>query len=56
MIRRIFELDPLLCKKCGGEMRVISVITDPPVVQRILNHIERKQATAGPDPPGHDPP
>ncbi len=51
MIRHIFEVDPLLCEKCGGQMRVISVITDPPVVQRILRHIERGETRAGPDPP-----
>jgi hypothetical protein len=49
LIRHVFEIDPLLCEQCGGEMRIISVITDPPVVQRILKCVERKQA--GPDPP-----
>lgn len=49
MLRHIFEVDPLVCAKCGGEMRVISVITDPPVVQRILQHLEKKAAHAEPD-------
>jgi hypothetical protein len=48
LIRRIFEVDPLECPECGGEMRVISVITDPSIVDRILRHIER---TRGQDPP-----
>ncbi len=48
LIRRIFEVDPLECPECGGEMRVIAVITDPPIVDRILKHLERAR---GQDPP-----
>ena len=37
LLRRIYEVDPLLCP-CGGELRIVSVITDPVVVDRILAH------------------
>jgi hypothetical protein len=37
LIKKIFEADPLLCS-CGGRMRIISFITDPRVVDRILRH------------------
>ncbi len=50
MIRRIYEADPLLCD-CGGQMRVISFITDPPVVQKILAHLASKDLSRGRDPP-----
>lgn len=60
MIRRIFEVDPLLCPDCGGEMKVIAVLTDPEVVDRILRHIkakqEKEQEQAPPAPRGQDPP
>jgi len=39
LIRKIFEADPLLCI-CGGRMRIVSFITDPWVVDRILRHRE----------------
>ena len=26
MIRRVYEVDPLLCRRCGGEMRVVGFI------------------------------
>jgi hypothetical protein len=39
LIKRIFEADPLLCP-CGGRMRIVSFITDPRVVDRILRHRE----------------
>ena len=32
MLRRIFEIEPLTCRECGSEMRVISFITEPPTL------------------------
>jgi hypothetical protein len=29
--------------RCGGEMNVVAVITDPTVIDRILRHIEKKE-------------
>ena len=29
-IKKIYQVDPLCCPNCGGEMRIISFITDPP--------------------------
>jgi hypothetical protein len=31
LIQKIYEADPLICPKCSGEMKVISVIEDEPV-------------------------
>jgi hypothetical protein len=45
LIKRIFEADPLLCP-CGGRMRIISFITDPRVVDRILRHRESSRSKA----------
>jgi len=39
LLRKIFEIDPLLCT-CGARMRIISLITDARVVDRILRHRE----------------
>ena len=47
LLRRVLEVDPLRCPRCGSEMKVISVIDDPSVVQTILRHIRR---TGGRDP------
>ena len=32
LIQTVYEIDPLVCPKCGHEMRVIAIITDPYVV------------------------
>jgi hypothetical protein len=38
-IRRIFEVDPVLCDGCGGEMTLAAIITDDREVERILGHL-----------------
>ena len=38
VLQKVFEVDPLLCRKCGTKMTVIAWITDPVVIERILAH------------------
>ena len=40
LMARIFEVLPLLCPRCQSPMKVVSFITDPPVVKKILVHLE----------------
>ena len=61
LIRKVFEVDPLLCPKCGSEMKVIAVLTDPKVVDRIIRHLDKNAAarspphiSSQPDLPSHD--
>jgi len=39
-LKRVFNIDITLCPLCGGTMRVIADITDPDIIQKILDHIE----------------
>lgn len=39
---RTFEVDPLVCKRCGEEMVIVAWITRPDVVDRILRHRREK--------------
>jgi hypothetical protein len=41
LIRLVFEVDPLRCEKCGGEMKIISFIStaQDQVIRRILEHL-----------------
>jgi len=41
----------MLCPRCGSEMKLIALITDPPEVRRILRHLLK----IGRAPPGLDP-
>jgi hypothetical protein len=38
LLRKIFEVDAMLCPRCRAEMKIISIITDPRIVDRILRH------------------
>lgn len=40
LLARICECLPLLCPRCGEPMRIIAFILDPPVIERILTHID----------------
>jgi hypothetical protein len=40
MIRKVYEVDPLLCPKCGGRMRIIAFLRDYQAVDRIINHLK----------------
>ncbi len=37
-----YEVDPLVCPKCGSQMKVIAFITEPRVIRRILDHLKKK--------------
>ncbi len=39
LIRKVYEVDPLICPRCGGEMRIVAIIEQAPVIERILRHI-----------------
>jgi len=39
LIQKIYKVDPLICPKCRGNMRVISSIDDREVVKIILKHL-----------------
>ena len=49
LLRRIFEIDILACT-CGGRLRFIATIEDPPVVERILRHLGLPTAIPKPAP------
>ena len=40
MIRKVYEIDPLICPKCGGQMRIISFIEDYKVIDKIIDHLK----------------
>jgi len=50
LIRRVYETDPLVCPRCGAEMRVIGFITEPKVITRILDHIRKRDRVSRPPP------
>jgi hypothetical protein len=51
LIRRVYEVDPLVCSNCGGEMRIVSVILEHRVITRILGHLANRGIEPGRGPP-----
>ena len=52
LIKRIYEVDPLVCPSCGSEMKVIAFITEHDVVDAILRHLAKTKARSPRGPPG----
>jgi hypothetical protein len=50
MIKRVYEIDPLICD-CGAQMRIISFILDPKVIDKILSHLAKNGSETGRGPP-----
>ncbi|GAJ22053.1 unnamed protein product [marine sediment metagenome] len=44
LIKKIYEVDPLICSKCGFEMAVLAIITNPEEVHKILNHLRKNKS------------
>jgi len=42
LIRIVYESDPLLCPECGTQMKIVSVIKDGAVIDKILAHLQYK--------------
>ena len=50
-IKKVWEVDPLICPKCAGEMRIIIFICEHQVIRKILVHLkiyEEKRQRAPP--------
>ncbi len=54
LIQKIYEVDPLICPKCQGEMRIVAFIEDEAVIKKILKHLSLCE-TRNHDPPARNP-
>ena len=43
-LRCVFAIDIETCPVCGGKLRVIAAIEDPPLIAKILGHVQRREA------------
>lgn len=50
-IKKIWEVDPLICPHCQTEMKIVSFITDHAVVRKILKHLDLWDISPPVDPP-----
>ena len=56
LIKRVYEVDPLCCPECGGQMQVVSFIEPPQadVIEEILKHCSLWQSRSPRAPPEVD--
>ena len=50
LIQKVYEVDPLICPKCQGQMKIISIIDDFEIIDKILKHLDLWDVR------NHDPP
>ena len=50
LTKQVYEVDPLVCPRCGGAMRILAFIEHPEVIEKILAHLGLWPA------PAHSPP
>lgn len=39
LLKRVFDIDTEHCPNCGGALKIIAAIEDPPVIVKILSHL-----------------
>jgi hypothetical protein len=39
LIKQVYEVDPLVCPRCAGAMRIIAFIEQPEVIAKILTRL-----------------
>src|ERR1700745_477815 len=39
LLKRVFDIDVEHCPNCGGALKIIAAIEDPPVIIKILSHL-----------------
>jgi len=47
----IYEVNPLTCPRCQGEMRIIAFLSNYAVVDRIIQHLKLTFVAERPPPP-----
>ena len=52
VILKVYEIDPLLCPSCGGQMKLIAFIEDPKAINKIICHLKITFQAERP-PPSH---
>ena len=49
-LKRVFGIDIETCSACGGALRITACIEDPQVIEKILTHLDKKDACASAEP------
>jgi len=50
IIRKVYEVDPIVCPKCGGQIKPVAFINDYISLDRIVNHLKLRFIAEKPPP------
>jgi hypothetical protein len=56
LIQKIYNINPLVCSKCLGSMKIISFIEDEQLVKKILKYLDLWDVKRKPPPCANGPP
>ena len=51
LIAKVYQVDPLVCTRCGKRMSIIGFVTDQAAVDKILDHLGLSTPEAEKPPP-----
>jgi hypothetical protein len=51
LIKKVYEASPLVCPRCSGPLKIISLISEAPVIEKILRHFRLWDRPERPPPP-----
>jgi hypothetical protein len=51
LIYKIYEVDPLTCRHCGTQMKIVAFITEPATIRKILDHRDHNRPRQRAPPP-----
>jgi hypothetical protein len=54
-MHRAFGIDVLACPRCAGRLRLIAMLHDPAVIQKILGHLAPSYSAQSPGPAPPEP-
>jgi len=54
LIKKVYEAEPLVCPRCLGPLKIISLIGDGPVIETVLRHLKLWDRPPRPPPPAPD--
>jgi len=40
LIAKVFQADPLVCRRCGGPLTILAYVTDSLAIRQILDHLD----------------
>jgi len=54
LIAKVYQVDPLVCTRCGKRMSIVAFVTDALAIRRILDHLGLSTPAAEKPPPSHE--